>query len=563
MADPQLVQDSKQDSSKPADCYSLEATLQRCSLPEAAAWASLAPLARLQQQLASCISLADLLLRKLRGCVAVILAKMELVGVGIDPRHLLGHKAALKQRMAAISTRAQQLAGSPFNLASSSQLAKVLYSELGLPAPTGTGARGTAKMHLPTDEASLKQLQLATGHELPGLVLEYRSKQNAVSKYFDADWVQRAARQGAAQAAAAGGRPVVVDLRCCWNQTNTATGRLSSCSPNLQAVTKYSITAQQQQQQPDASSFSIRDVFVARPGYVLLSADYSQVELRLLAHFSGDRLLQQLLSQSGPDGDVFSLIAAAWLQQGAAGSSGCGPAGVEPALRERAKRVTYGIIYGVSAYGLAGQLQEQGIDQDKAQRLIDSFLDRFPGVQQYMAACQSSAQSAGAVRTLLHRVRPIPGLSSRQFQERQAAQRKVVNSIIQGSAADLAKLAMCAWDAWAESPAAAAAATTLATGHQGSSTTAAANALGTSTRAAAGPCARLIGQIHDELLFEVEAADACKGPGGELQQPGQTLLHVAGVVRRVMEGAAPQLDVPLPVKLSWGSRWGSMAALEV
>lgn len=121
---------------------------------------------------------------------------------------------------------------------------------------------------------------------------------------------------------------------------------------------------------------------------------------------------------------------------------------------------------------------------------------------------------------------------------------------------------MCAWDAWAESSAAAAVATTPTTAYQGNSGTATVSTLGASTRAA-GPCARLIGQIHDELLFEVEAADACKGPGGELQQPGQALLHVAGVVRRVMEGAAPQLDVPLPVKLSWGSRWGSMAALEV
>jgi DNA polymerase I-like protein with 3'-5' exonuclease and polymerase domains len=124
----------------------------------------------------------------------------------------------------------------------------------------------------------------------------------------------------------------------------------------------------------------------------------------------------------------------------------------------------------------------------------------------------------------------------------------------QGSAADLAKLVMCAWDAWAESQAAAAAAAAAAQppGH---------NSLN-STSGAASSCARLIGQIHDELLFEVDASDTHRGPDGELQQPGQTVLHVAGVVRRVMEGAAPQLDVPLPVKLSWGSRWGSMATLE-
>jgi DNA polymerase I-like protein with 3'-5' exonuclease and polymerase domains len=128
---------------------------------------------------------------------------------------------------------------------------------------------------------------------------------------------------------------------------------------------------------------------------------------------------------------------------------------------------------------------------------------------------------------------------------------------LQGSAADLAKLAMCAWDAWAESAAAAAAASApCIPADQGTSRPR------TAGSSAAGPCARLIGQIHDELLFEVEAPDAARGPAGELQQPDQTLLHVAGVVRRVMEGAAPQLDVALPVKLSWGSRWGSMAALE-
>jgi DNA polymerase I-like protein with 3'-5' exonuclease and polymerase domains len=126
---------------------------------------------------------------------------------------------------------------------------------------------------------------------------------------------------------------------------------------------------------------------------------------------------------------------------------------------------------------------------------------------------------------------------------------------VQGSAADLAKLAMCAWDAWAESPAAAAAAASPAIlAGQGSDSAAGSGAT--------APCARLIGQIHDELLFEVEASDAPRGPVGGLQQPSQMLLHVAGVVRRVMEGAAPQLDVALPVKLSWGSRWGSMAALE-
>lgn len=331
----------------------------------------------------------------------------------------------------------------------------MLYEELRLPVPS-TMSRGAAKkLHHPTDEASLKQL--AARHPLPQLVLEHRMLVNFLSKYCEPQWVQDAA--GQAQALGQDWARV----RCSWNQMQTATGRLSSSSPNLQAVTKYQVAitlsaqspqqghktgargdavasssaqadpgggsgTSQQQPPPQQELVNIRSAFMAPAGRRLLSCDYSQIELRILAHMSQDRHLIALLKQAGVKGDAFTLIAGAFLNQ---------PRGapVSKEDREKAKRVVYGIIYGISAPGLAAQLQDQGIDQAGAAKLIKQFMSTFSGVQPFMDQCVQLARREGYVQTLLGRRRPLPGISDAELSSRNEAERKAINSTIQGRCA--------------------------------------------------------------------------------------------------------------------------------
>lgn len=274
--------------------------------------------------------------------VAALLAQMEAAGLGFDPWLLIEAGAACRSNMARIEEEAAAVAGRPFNLSSPQQLADVLYSQLKLPRPTAHG-RAAAKTHLPTDESALNQLRQHS--PLPSLVLQYRALQNFVSKWVQADWARAAAggfpsAEAFAQAQPPGACPIP-RVYCSWNQTATATGRLSSSAPNLQAVTKYNLEAA-----GNEGLINIRDAFVAPPSCLLIAADYSQVELRVLAHLSGDAALVRLLQQAGPAGDAFKHIAHSWL--GAADV-----ASVSKEEREKAKRVTYALIYGSTAWGLA------------------------------------------------------------------------------------------------------------------------------------------------------------------------------------------------------------------
>ncbi|DBA78569.1 TPA: hypothetical protein ACH3X1_008502 [Trebouxia sp. C0004] len=306
--------------------------------------------------------------------------------------------------------------------------------------------RGSARTHHPTDEVALKQL---TGlHPLPPLILEYRCMHNIFTKWIQPPWVHQMA------AASAGGQ---VRVRCSWNQIATATGRLSSSSPNLQAVTKYTTSVRGLPPEPHAAlgsskqDINIRDAFVASPGCLLIAADYSQIELRVLAHLSGDLKLIQVLRQAGVGGDAFALIAKTWLRK---------PHDTDRPVvseeREKAKRVTYGIIYGLSPWGLAKGPGGLDIQVGQAQNLITSFLNHFSGLKQFLEKTKHEARGRGYITTFSGRCRPIKALSSSgqgctpAASQRTAAEadRKAVNSTIQGSAADLIKLAMCSWAAW-------------------------------------------------------------------------------------------------------------------
>ncbi|KAL4854177.1 putative myosin light chain kinase [Chlorella vulgaris] len=452
------------------------------------------PLHRMHLALSAAVQLGDALYAQLSGVqvpmeaaqlemqMAALLAEMEQAGLGFDPWLLRQGGQVARDRMAAIEQVCEGLAGRPFNLASPSQLAEVLYNVLKLPPPATRG-RASAKTHLPTDEPALEALKPLS--PVPALVLQYRGLLNFTSKWVDADWCSALAggypspEAYAAAHPASGGWPRV---HCCWHQTSTATGRLSSSAPNLQAITKYQVEAAGAQE---------------------------LMELRVLAHLSGDPALLALLQQAGTAGDAFKHIAARWLGSGDVDR-------VSEEERQKAKCVTYGIIYGQTAYGLSQTSRPLAISVNAAKGLIASFLAHFKGVAAFIETTKAAARAQGGVCTMAGRRRPIPGLASQSSSERAEGERKAVNTTIQGSAADLMKQCMLNWRAWQES--------------QGM------------------PHARIVAQLHDELLVEVDSTKL-------------SVACVAQELRRVMESVV-QLRVPLVVKISAGERWGSMAAVE-
>ncbi len=388
-----------------------------------------------------------------------VLVAMENVGVAIDVQRLQEVGERTREEIASLTQRIHELAGGPFTIDSPKQLAEVLFERLGLPA----GRKG--KTGYSTDRRVLRSLEGT--HEIIPLILRYRELVKLDGTYLSA-------------------LPALVDagdgrLHTTFNQTVAETGRLSSTNPNLQNIPVRTEAGRE-----------IRDAFVAGDGFEMMSFDYSQVELRILAHCSGEPALRQAFSDGR---DVHAATASEVF--------GVPIDGMDREVRDRAKAVNFGIIYGISDFGLSEQL---GIARADAKRYIDTYLARYPQVAAFVEQTIATATEQGYVTTLLGRRRAIPELTARTQQQRQLGERLAVNTVIQGSAADIIKIAMIR----------------------------AHRALGES-----GTGARLVLQIHDELLVEC---------------PPGAVTEVRALVVQAMEGAY-ELDPPLAVDVGVGPTW--------
>lgn len=386
-----------------------------------------------------------------------ILAKMEEQGIRVDRARLGTMSKHLDGAMKVTQDRVFELAGEPVNIHSPKQLSRILFEKLKLPVIKKT------KTGLSTDESVLTQL--ASHHEICMVILKYRELGKLKSTYVEALLGQMNASTDRVHGQ--------------FNQTVTATGRLSSSNPNLQNIP---IT--------DVPEHDVRAAFIAEEGWKLLSADYSQIELRLLADMSGDPGLVRAFEQ---DEDVHSQTSLSMF----------GGTSVSPEQRRVAKTINFGVIYGQSAFGLSRTL---GIPIPKAKEFIDKYFQTYRGVQDFLAGIVQAARKEGLVRTRLGRLRRLPDIRSQNRMRREMAERTAINTPIQGSAADLIKLAMIRVD-----------------------------------RALAKERldARLLLQVHDELVLEV---------------PEREVTQVSQLVRREMESAM-SLRVPLKVDLGVGKNW--------
>ena len=392
--------------------------------------------------------------------LAPVLYRMEKAGVRIDTTALGRLSERLGTETNRVAERIFEQAGQRFNINSPKQLGVVLFTHLGLPAPV---VRGKGKA-ISTAQDVLEQL--AEKHEVPKLVLEYRQLTKLKSTYVDA----------LPQEADANSR-----VHTTFQSAATATGRLSSINPNLQNIPIRTELGRE-----------IRAAFVAAPGTQLLSADYSQIELRLLAHFSGDPLLTKAYQNNE---DIHTLTASEVF--------GVPAETMDKETRNRAKAVNFGIVYGISAFGLAAQL---GIPQAEARSYIERYFARYAGVKAFIDRTLEETRHQGSVRTMFGRLRPIPDIASRNANLRGFAERTAVNTPLQGTAADLIKLAMIRIDG------------RLA--EQKLKTT-------------------MVLQVHDELLFEV---------------PDSESAEIEALVREEMEGVV-KLNVPLLADLGFGPNW--------
>jgi len=416
-------------------------------------WSQLAPAveARGMMELYSTIELP----------LARVLARMERAGVRIDGDELKRLSGMMEVEIARLTAQIHSLAGKPFNIASPQQLGRVLFEDLQLPAPARHG-KGKA-----VSTAADVLEELAADHEIVRKVLEYRQLSKLKGTYVDA-------------------LPALIDprtgrLHTSFNQTGAATGRLSSSNPNLQNIPIRTALGRE-----------IRAAFIPRPGWELLVADYSQIELRLLAHFSGDELLMEAFRNGE---DIHTRTASEVL--------GVPPLLVTPEARRDAKAVNFGIVYGISGFGLAAQL---GISRAEAEKYIRNYFERYAGVRRFIDETIAEVRRTGVTRTLFGRERPIPEIDSRNPNLRGFAERTAVNSPLQGTAADLIKLAMVRIDAAIE---------------------------------AGGFRAVMLLQVHDELVFEC---------------PPEETAALAGLVKREMEGVG-DLKVSLIVDLGTGANW--------
>jgi len=388
------------------------------------------------------------------------LQRMERNGIMVDPDLLGKQSQMLALRLVELEREAYQLAGEEFNLGSPKQLQTIFYDKLKLPV-----LKKTPKGQPSTAEPVLQELALE--YELPQLIMEHRGLSKLKSTYTDKLPLEISKRSGR--------------IHSCFQQAVAATGRLSSTDPNLQNIPIRT---------PEGRK--VRQAFIAPVGYKLLAADYSQVELRIMAHLSQDQGLLQAFAGAL---DVHRATAAEVF--------GVPLAEVSTEQRRRAKAINFGLIYGMSAFGLAKQL---GIDRSDAQHYVNLYFERYPGVRDYMDQTKALADEQGYVETLFGRRLYLPDIRAANGILRQAAQRTAINAPMQGTAADIIKRAMIDIDHW------------LATGVLD---------------------ARLVLQVHDELIFEVAERDV--------------ELLADGVRFRMVTAAA--LDVPLVVDIGTGSNW--------
>ena len=389
-----------------------------------------------------------------------VLVAMESTGVLLDPDMLATQSRELGDAMAELEQRAHEAAGGVFNIGSPKQLQEVLFERLGLPVlgKTPKGQPSTAENVLQ---------ELAETYELPRLVLDYRGLAKLKSTYTDKLPTQI--------------NPDTGRVHTSYHQAVAATGRLSSTDPNLQNIPIRT-----------AEGRRIRKAFVAPDGWRLVAADYSQIELRIMAHLSGD---EGLINAFRDDQDIHRATAAEVFETA--------PGAVTQDQRRSAKAINFGLIYGMSAFGLARQL---GIERGEAQDYVNLYFARYPGVKAYMEQTRERAREDGYVETVFGRRLYLPEISSRNVQRRQYAERSAINAPMQGTAADIIKRAMIGVQDWLSEE---------------------------------SLDARLIMQVHDELILEV--------PGGELER-------VTAGLTKIMEAAA-ELDVPLRVDLGTGSNW--------
>ncbi len=403
----------------------------------------------------------DEVFRELEMPLVPVLADIELAGIRIDGTALAAQSQHLESELARYTTRIFELAGQEFNVNSPKQLADILFDKLQLPASKKTGKTRSASTAVEVLE------ELALLHELPRLILDWRGLHKLKSTYIDALPQLVHPRTGR--------------VHTSFNQAVAATGRLSSSDPNLQNIPIRTELGRQ-----------IRRAFVAEPGNVLISADYSQIELRVLAHLAGERALIEAF-RGGED--IHDRTAAKVFGS----DSGLG----KHELRRRAKIINYALLYGKTAFTLAKDI---GVTKDVAQAFIDAYFDGFPQVRGFIDETLARARETGVVTTLFGRRRPVPELNSRNGQIRAAAERVTVNMPIQGTAADILKKAMI--DLHRELP-------------------------------ARGLATRMILTVHDELVFEGPEAEA---------------TAASALVRERMEGVA-SLAVPLTVDVGFADNW--------
>jgi DNA polymerase I len=398
--------------------------------------------------------------RELEIPLASVLADMEIAGIRLDVSVLNRMSVEMGAMLESLTKNICEVAGCDFNINSPRQLGEILFDKLNLPRPRKLKKSGQYSTAVEVLE------ELAKDYELPRLVLEFRQLSKLKSTYIDTLPTLM--------------DPVTHRVHTSFNQAGAATGRLSSANPNLQNIPVRAEVGRR-----------IRGAFVPEPGWTFVAADYSQVELRIVAHLSGD---EGLAAAFAAGEDVHRRTAAEVL--------GLPIEAVAPAQRERAKAVNFGIVYGQTPYGLAQQLN---ISPEEAAQFIERYFQRYRGVQRYIEGCLSEARDSGVTRTLFGRIRQHPEINSKNGMRRSMAERTAINSPIQGTAADIIKLAMIRIDAELKR-----------------------RALRT----------RMVLQVHDELIFEVPADE----------------IGIQDTIRDLMQNVV-QLNVPLTVDVKQGKTW--------